>query len=372
LSVPVSNLTKDNSFDKNTESAVKSFQKHKNLIPNGRMDLKTWLAIGAEMDPISINVISIFDETLRDLLQMGYRSKFPFKKHSASNSFIATSSSNFSGSQNSFAYRCILSVFAPFDWFGPLGWSKGDGVNRKFGYNPESSYRLQAVSNRISGAGGQLPWSLTAAADATTSVLWLPFGEMVAKSEGRLTNPYNGQDSDKIYNDSNILNYRLSGNDDAFALWGDDSLLVSDIDVHAFTHFHYEHQANPQNILMTVTGKITGDQFPAVECFLLDSLNNGVMLGVWQVPDGAGPVISQDWWLGIEGDRNLPMFDINVTIFVEKGIFKHVVKNGRIISLAEHNLAYTSLQPIKGNKLLLRLPGEPVPAPHPTPTPIKK
>jgi peptidoglycan hydrolase-like protein with peptidoglycan-binding domain len=369
--VPVFNLTEDNTFDKNTESAVKSFQKHKNLIPTGRMDLKTWLAVGADMDPISINVISIFDETLRDLLQTGYRSKFPFKKYSASKASITTtSSSSFLGSY-SFTYRVFVSVFAHFDWFGPLGWSKGDGKDRKFGYNPEDNYRLQSFSNRIASPGKhKFPWSVTRASNATTSVLWTPLGERIEKSEGFVTDRYGLQDFDEIYSESDTLAYDFSGNDDAFAIWGGDSLLTSDIDVHPTISLHYEPQADSKKILMSANGKITGDQFPAVECYVLDRANNAVMLGVWQVPEGAGPVISQDWWLGIEGDRKLPMIDIDVSFIVENGIFKNVIKNGRTISLDEHNKAFTNLPPIKSGKASAK-PGEPIPSPHPTPTPRK-
>ncbi len=81
--------------------------------------------------------------------------------------------------------------------------------------------------------------------------------------------------------------------------------------------------------------------------------------------------LSQDWWLGIEGDRKLPMIDIDVSIIVENGIFINVVKNGRTISLDEHNKAFTSLPPIKVGKASVRRYGEPIPSPHPTPTPIK-
>ncbi len=348
-SVSINNLRFDNSFDKNTQNALASFQKFKNLSPTGRMNLKTWLAIGAEMDPISINVISMSDKTLRDLLQAGYRSRFPFKKFSSNNansSAIHTSSSSFFSSQYSFTYTVYVSVFAPFDWFGPLGWSKGDGDKRPFGMDRKATYRLRAESTRIASPGHHtFPWSKTTASDATTSVLWMPlYADSVEQSEG-----YIDEDEDiyLLLAESDTLDYHLSGNDDAFALWGDNSLLTSDIDVHPNISFHYEPQADPKKILMRATGKITGDQFPAVESFVLDRNLNGVMLGVWQIPEGAGPVISQDWWLGIEGDRNLPMIDIDVTIVVENGIFTGIIKNGRTISLAEHNQVYTSLPPVK-------------------------
>ena len=76
---PVDNLKPDNSFDADAKKSLANFQKNKGLNPTGTMDFKTWLAIGAEMNPVQINLASREDRTVRDLLQMGYRSKLPLK-----------------------------------------------------------------------------------------------------------------------------------------------------------------------------------------------------------------------------------------------------------------------------------------------------
>ena len=98
---------------------------------------------------------------------------------------------------------------------------------------------------------------------------------------------------------------------------------------------------------MKIGGKISGDQFPAVETYVLDRAGNGVMLGVWQVNEGDGPVFTRNGDFGIVGDKNLPMIAIDVSIIVENGIFTGILKNGSVVSLAAHNKQFTDLPPVK-------------------------
>ncbi len=368
-SVSVSNLKKDDSFDKNTESALKSFQKHKNLIPTGRMDLKTWLAIGAEMDPISINVVSINDQTLRDLLQMGYRSRFPFKKFSArsQNGFsgnVTKTTTNFDtkSATGDFSFTVYVAAFAPFNRFGPLNLSRGDGNARRFGFDPLKTYRLRAESKMVASPGSHsYPWSVTKAAEATDSYLIVPSSipvftgisiltlkERKEKSEGTVSDEDTGeQKPEGLVREGNSIRYHFWGNDDAFALWGNDSFFASDIDIHADINFEYDYYTKPNSFIMRIFGKILGDQFPAVETYVLDQIGNGVMLGVFQVREGDGPVLTRDGGRGIIGDKKLPMIEIDVSIIIENGFFTGIKKFSRIISLAEHNKQFTDLLPVK-------------------------
>lgn len=138
---------------------------------------------------------------------------------------------------------------------------------------------------------------------------------------------------------------------------------------HPNINFHYTpDKNNPKNVSMRVYGNITGDQFPAVETYIIDKNEKGVMLGVWQIRDGDGPVISRDLSRGIEGDKQLPMIDIDVTVIVEDGVFTGVLSNGRIISPEEYNRYYTSLPTVAPNSNQPK-PGQPIPSPPPTPTP---
>lgn len=371
--VSIDNLKSDDVFDAETQKALIEFQQYKRLAPTGKMDLKTWIAVGSEMDPVSVNVVSMSDANVRALLQLGQRSKFPVRRNAASLSGAVVQSASLTSAlsnNRSFTYRVFVSAFAPFDYFGPLGWSKGDGANRRFGLNPRASYRLQATSTITpSPTGDNEPWSVTKVSDSTTSYLWKPwkllnplnsgkalinkqpFGETLydtEKSEGYLNDAQEEFRPSGVHSESDSARYHLYGNDDAFALYGDNSLFTSDIDIHPSINFSYNTD-DPKIILMHATGKIIGDQFPAVEAFILDRNNNGVMLGVFQVRAGDGPVLTREGYRGIIGDKQLPMIDINVTTVVEKGIFRGVIKNGREISLAEHNQQYTNLPTIRGS-----------------------
>ena len=195
----------------------------------------------------------------------------------------------------------------------------------------------------------------------------------IAKSPGHLKREEFAVDdlpeSDKITNNPDHLRYHFYGNDRAFRLFGESSMLASDIDVHPNINFDYTpDKNNPKNISMRVYGNITGDQFPAVETYVIDKNDRAVMLGVWQIRDGDGPVLSRDLSRGIEGDKQLPMIDIDVTVIVEDGTFTGVLSGGRIVSPEEYNRCYTSLPTVAPNSNQPK-PGQPIPSPPPTPTP---
>ncbi len=205
------------------------------------------------------------------------------------------------------------------------------------------------------------PWSVTKASTATDSYLIVPsltqapiigvaptLRLKTEKSKGTVADEDTGDEQPNgLYREGNSIRYHFYGNDDAFALWGDNSLLTSDIDLHANINFEYAWQSDPKKVLMKATGKITGDQFPAVETYVLDRMGNGMMLGVWQVNEGDGPVFLRDGGLGITGDKKLPMIDINTTITVENGLFKGVQRFGKDVSPDEYNKQFTDLSPVK-------------------------
>jgi len=153
------NLEPDNSFDEATKTALADFQRNKGLNANGTMDVKTWLAIGAEMNPVQIKLAGMWDRTAQNLLLMGHRLKFPFKKTNSDNpsgisgSVETKSSLGNTVPPNKFTFSVFVAAFAPFNWFGPLNLSKGDGNDRRFELNPRASYRLQAESKMTASPG---------------------------------------------------------------------------------------------------------------------------------------------------------------------------------------------------------------------------
>ncbi len=135
---PVNNLKTNDSFDSAARESLANFQKSKDLSPTGLMDLKTWFAIGAEMNPIQIKEIWVADRTAGDLLLLGYRSKLPFFGKNPNNPLglngkVQTKSPiGVYSAENNFTFTVYVTAFAPFDWFGPLNASRGDGKVRRF------------------------------------------------------------------------------------------------------------------------------------------------------------------------------------------------------------------------------------------------
>lgn len=343
--VPIFDLKSDSVFDAKTQTALTQFQKSKNLLTTGRMDLRTWSAIGAEMHGAQINIISVGDPTLRHLLTFGSKTNQPAKTAPSNNAFVRNKASAL-GSQRAgfpkFPIIFYLSAFAPFDWFGPFNLAKGDGNNRRFGTNPKDGYRIRGVSEMTAvDDGTEYPYSVTRASDATTSTLWIPFIEPSTQSECYINDPYTGNyQVNGLHREKLSAEYHLYGNDDAFFFM--DWNPISDIDVHPKVWFSFELQANPNNVLMHATGSVIGDRFPAVEAYILDRNNNGVMLGVYQIDANDTPQRK------LSGDNRLPMFNIDVKIMVENGIFTGVMKNGGIVSLEQHNSYYTNLPVVTG------------------------
>ena len=397
--IPTDDIEINNLFDKNTQIAVALFQKGKELTLTGRMDFMTWLALGSELNPMQIKGLFASDVTLQNLLGLGYVFRHPYR-NTVSNNFlnnavIHTNSSGLAAQPNgfNFTFRVFVTVFAPFDWFGPFNLSKGDGADRRFGIKQAASYRLQCSSTITAASGDKTYYwtelrkaAVTTVSNPTTSVLRVPFtliplsGGMtvlpvpypkVAKSAGHLKpeeklSDFDLLESDEIKNSPDRLKYHFFGNDAALSFWGNRSWIAADIDVHPTINFDYKQDKdNPKKVTMRVYGNIIGDQFPAVETFILDKNGNGVMLGVWQARKDDGPVFTANGRFGIEGDKQLPMIDIDVTVIVEDGVFTGVLKNEKVVSLAEHNQYYTNLPTIK----LRYSATDPKPAPLPTPTP---
>lgn len=340
-----SNLTINNLFDAQTAAALAEFQKNKGLVATGRMDFKTWLTIGAEMQMPQIRNIAARDATLRDLLELGQKQRLGLKSPRQNNAVISNkvlSSGRRTVGFPQFTFRLFVSAFAPFKWFGPFNFSEGDGVNRRFGVDLAATYRIRGES-KISAVddGTTFPYSVTTASIPTISKLFPLSLVHEDKSECHINDPHTGEyQPNGLYSEKSGVEYHMYGNDDAFFHF--DKNPISDIDVYPTAWFTYEPQANPNNVIMRATGGAVGDQFPAVEMFLVDRKSNGVMLGVFQINAKDTP----QWKL--PGNNRLPMITFDLKIMVESGIFTGVFKNDRLISLAEHNSYYTNLPTVTG------------------------
>lgn len=341
----ISNLPLNNLFDAQTGAALAEFQKNNGLIATGRMDFKTWRTIGAELHPMQIRNISTHDSMLRDLPQLDQKSRRNVRHPNSNNAFVSNKFSN-SGRRvlgfPAFKFRLYVSTFAPFQWFGPLNLSEGDGVNRRFNADPRDTYRIRGESVVTAvDDGTKFPYSETVASTATTSKLFPISLFHTDKSECHIGDPHTGEyQPNGLYNEKSGVDYHMYGNDDAFFHFDENP--ISDIDVYPNAWFTYEPQANPSNVIMHATGGVVGDQFPAVEMFLVDRSGNSVMLGVFQVNVNDTP----QWKL--PGNNRLPMITFDLKIMVESGVFTGVFKNGSLISPAEHNSYYAKLPTVVG------------------------
>ncbi len=155
--IPTANLQINNSYDKATQDAVAYVQRNKGLIPTGRMDPDTWMALGTESNPVQIKGLFASNRTVQSLMGAGYLLKHPTaRKVKENNSVIQTSSTKQPGADDYWydsKFRLFVTVFAPFDWFGPLSLSAGDKGDRGFGTDPDASYRLQCSSTLIAAPG---------------------------------------------------------------------------------------------------------------------------------------------------------------------------------------------------------------------------
>ena len=210
--VLVSDLKQNNIFCSKTSSALAQFQKSQHLIPTGRMDLKTWSAIGKNMHPAQISILSTHNKILRDLLTFGQNKRKASIKASSNNAFIRSKSITANRLVfPSFVINLFLSVFAPFDWFGPFNMAKGDGKNRRFGHDIKSSYRIRGQSEILAvNNGSEYPYTVTRASDASFSTTRTPLGDASTLSEAYINDPYTGQEQpDGLYTEKSGVDYHL-------------------------------------------------------------------------------------------------------------------------------------------------------------------
>ena len=92
------------------------------------------------------------------------------------------------------------------------------------------------------------------------------------------------------------------------------------------------------NQVLSIVGSVSGDQFPNSEGFVTDAEGNSIFLNTFQTESGPdnGPFFT------LRGDKNQPMFDVNIYIQVNQdGIFQGVLQDGNLISIDDWNSQFT-------------------------------
>jgi|GEM_PF-2403583 len=209
-------------------------------------------------------------------------------------------------------------TFAPYKWFGGLGF-KGETQGRFFSASTdENRYKIRSEVDIETD-----DWSIQRAeAYGSESTgywgTWDTFSEAeVSTSES--ANPFTSH---------------TFGNNDA--LPGSPN-----IDVMASLNFNLSEDGE-ENQLLSISGDISGDRFPASESFITDNHGNSVFLGVSQ-PTGSNMGLGKDLGpVALVGVNNRLMSTVNVNIVVNKdGEFLGVrLNSGKTISIGEWNRSF--------------------------------
>jgi len=212
--------------------------------------------------------------------------------------------------------------FAPFKNFGPgMAWS---GDNRGFSTNPNAKSRLHQISNYETDTGISSHQARGAFSSSSYGA-W-------AYSDGYY----------KDYSSRGNINTHMYGNNDAVfpaGTFGPRNIIpfdggpTWDIDVHTNLDINVS-DIDGGNQLLSISGQISGDEFPNAEAYVSDANGNSVFLGVFVTQSGPqeGPTMT------LFGDKNNPMMNINMGIETDKnGIFTGVRVGDKTISIDEWN-----------------------------------
>lgn len=226
---------------------------------------------------------------------------------------------NFFDPDGEFPFTLHTRSFAPFNWFG--GGFKGDGDNRRFSTSGNVTSRIRSeidIETETMEITRKYP-------EGSTSIGG--YGLWSAQSEAYITTSEN----------ATPLISHLYGNNDAA------TELSPNIDIHSNISINVTEGGNGNQIL-TLSGNITGDKFPAAEVFATDIQGNSVFLGV--SPAGGGAVSGPIQML--PGNNQRPMSTVNVSILVnQKGVFIGVIQGDKIISISEWNKQFEDVNPKK-------------------------
>jgi RHS repeat-associated protein len=244
---------------------------------------------------------------------------------------------NFFDPNGEYPFTIHVNSFAPFNYFGPGNFYKGDGANRRFTTKPAGS--------RIS--------MITKYQTETRTSKSKAFGSMSNSKYGTYaySEAYLNDGQKEITTTGNKLNLHLYGKMEAF--WppsvpglpspGGRMSPTFDIDI------HNNLSINATNGVLAISGQIRGDQFPSAEAYATDAYGTSIILGV--APTTYGPV--EGPMQQLRGDRDLSMIDINIRISVgEDGAFNGVYgldgKGNEVVnSPLSHNLNFESQASIK-------------------------
>jgi len=195
-----------------------------------------------------------------------------------------------------FPFTFHMRTFAPFDYFG--GGFTGDGADRKFSTTHDAKFKIRSEIDIE-----------TETMEVTRA---MAYGSTSQGLYGLYNTPSEASGSYGFKNQN--LKSHLYGNNDA-------APGSSDIDVFSTLQVGVSEGVNG-NQLLSITGGVSGDKFPAAEAFISDAKGNSLFLGV--TPAGAGPVFGPYLLLPFANERPM-MTNININVSVDQdGVFNGV------------------------------------------------
>lgn len=113
-------------------------------------------------------------------------------------------------------------------------------------------------------------------------------------------------------------------------------------DINIFSNFSISE--NKKSGSLTVSGTLTGDNFPSTEAFIKDPSGKSVFLGIGQIAEGVGRNTGPFTELPGENSTN-PITSFNITITTDKkGNFTGVQSGGVSYSISDWNKNFTNTQ----------------------------
>ena len=198
--------------------------------------------------------------------------------------------------------------FAPFDYFGPGRQWGGDGDNRPFSTSSQFGSRIRMVTNYETET--QVGQSVA-------------FGAFSSSKYGAYaySDAYLNDGKRQVTTQGSSLDLHLYGKNEAVIPFsrgpspGGRMTPTYDIDI------HNRLSVDASNGMLSISGQISGDQFPSAEAFVSDDYGTSIFLGT--APTSYGPVDGPTKQL--KGDKDLPMINVNIRIAVgENGAFQGV------------------------------------------------
>jgi len=223
-------------------------------------------------------------------------------------------------------YPITIRSFAPFKTFG--GGFHGDGAKRGFTTNKNASAR---VHQRINFDTDKT--SLTASAWSSPS--WHSLAPGVVKT----AHP-------KMEIDKESFKITQSGDDKNFQFGthhsGSNPLTPGAPNIDVFSSFSITE--NKKEHTLSISGKLTGDNFPATEAFITDPSGQSAFIGVGFYE---GSPFTSLW--NENKDRPITEFSFSITTD-DKGNFTGVTVNGKNFNLQDWNKMFEQADPHKRDK----------------------